>query len=265
MNIFQHELNAYRKSLLIWTFSLAALVVLFLSMFPAISQEAANFQSLMEGFPESVRLALGLSGESIGSLLGYYAYIFLYLSLVGAVQAMILGASLISKEVRHKTADFLLTKPVTRTRIMTSKLLAAVASLLITNVVYLGTATLMASLVATKEFSLKIFLLLSLTLFFLQLIFLALGIVVSVIIPRLKSVISISLGTVFAFFFLSALASTSEDRALRFFSPFRYFDYAYIIENARYEVLFMLMGLAIIVLAIAASYLLYTRRDIPTA
>ena len=263
MNIFRHELSAYRRSLIIWTLSLAVLVAFFLSMFPAISQEA-DFQSLIEGFPEPVRLALGLSVETIGSILGFYAYIFLYVSLVGAVQAMILGVSLISKEFRHKTAEFLLTKPVTRTRIMTFKLLAAVASLTITNVVYLGTATLMASLVATKGYNLKIFWLLSLTLFFLQLIFLAMGVAVSVIIPRLKSVLSISLGTVFAFFFLGALASSTGDRALRFFSPFRYFDYAYIIANAGYEVSFILIGLAIIVAAITVSYMLYVRRDIPT-
>jgi len=262
MNMFLHELRAYRKSTIIWTFALVALVIIFLSMFPAISKEAEEFKKLIEGFPEALRMALGLSMENIGSILGFYSYIFLYISLVGAIQAMILGTSIISKEVRDKTADFLLTKPVTRTRIMTFKLLAAFTSLVITNVFYLGAATIMASLVETQEYSTKIFLLLSLTLFFLQLIFLALGIIVSVVIPKLKSVLSISLGTVFAFFTIGALASTTGDDALRYITPFKYFDFAYILQNSSYESSFMIAGMVFIVITITASYFIYAKRDI---
>ena len=262
MNMFLHELKAYKKSTIIWTFTLVGLVILFLSMFPSISREADAFKKLLEGFPEAIRMALGLSVETIGSILGFYSYIFLYISLFGAIQAMILGTSLLSKEVREKTADFLLTKPVARTQIVTSKLLAAFTSLVITNVFYLGGATMMASLVETKEFSGKIFLLLSMTLFFLQLIFLALGIIVSVVVPKLKSVLPISLGTVFAFFIIGALASTTGDKALRYLTPFKYFDFAYIVQNSRYESSFMVVAIGFIAIAITASYFIYSKRDI---
>ena len=262
MNMFLHELEAYRKSTIIWTFALVALVILFLSMFPSISREAEEFKKLLEGFPEGLRMALGLSVENIGSILGFYSYIFLYISLVGAIQAMNLGTSIVSKEVREKTADFLLTKPVTRTKIMTSKLLAALTSLVITNVFYLVAATMMASLVETKEYSVKIFLLLSLTLFFLQLIFLALGIIVSVVVPKIKSVLPISLSTVFAFFIIGALASTTGDDALRYLSPFKYFDFGYIVQNSGYESSFMIVAIGFIAIAIIASYVIYSKRDI---
>lgn len=262
MNMFLHELKAYRQSTMIWTLALMSQVILFLSMFPSISREAEEFKKLLEGFPEALRIALGLSVESIGSILGFYSYIFLYISLVGAIQAMNLGTSIVSKEVREKTADFLLTKPVTRTKIMTSKLLAALTSLVLTNIFYLGTATIMASLVETKEYSTKIFLLLSLTLFFLQLIFLAIGITISVVVPRIKSVLPISLGTVFAFFIIGALASTTGDDALRYLTPFKYFDFTYIIQNSGYESSFMIVTIGFIVIAIAASYYIYSKRDI---
>jgi len=262
MNMFLHELKAYRKSTITWTFTLVVLVILFLSMFPAISREAEEFKRLLEGFPEALRMALGLSVENIGSILGFYSYFFLYISLVGTIQAMNLGTSIVSKEVREKTADFLLTKPVTRIQIMTSKLLAALTSLVITNVVYVITATIMASLVETKEYSTKIFLLLSLTLFFLQLIFLALGIIVSVVVPKIKSVLPISLGTVLAFFIIGALASTTGDNALRYISPFKYFDFAYIVKNSSYESSFLIVAISFITLTITASYLIYSKRDI---
>ena len=262
MNMFLHELKAYKKSTMVWTLALVGLVVFFLSIFPSISREVEEFKKIMEGFPEPLRKALGLSVKNIGSVFGFYSYIFLYISLMGAIQAMSIGTSILSKEVREKTADFLLTKPVTRTKIMTSKIMAAFTSLVITNIFYLIAATVMASLVETKEYSTKIFLLLSLTLFFIQLIFLALGIIISVVVPKIISVVSISLGTVFAFFFIGALASTTGDDALRYFSPFKYFDFAYIMQHSGYESSFLLVAIAFIVLAIAASYIIYSKRDI---
>lgn len=264
MNMFLHELKAYRKFTVLWTFALVGLMVLFFSMFPTISREAEEFQRIMEGFPESIRMAFGLSVENIGSILGYYSYIFMYISLFGAIQAMIFGVSILSKEVREKTADFLLTKPVTRSQIVTSKILAAFTSLVTTNVVYLGAATLMASLAEPKEYSKFLFLLLSLTLFFLQLIFLALGIIVSVVVPKIKSVLPIALGTVFSFFILGALISTTREHALRYLTPFKYFDFTYIIQNFSYESSFIAAAIGFIAVAIIVSYLIYIKRDIHT-
>lgn len=262
MNMLLHELKVYKKNTIIWSLTLSGLVLLFLSMFPSISREAEEFKRLMEGFPEAIRMALGLSVESIGSILGFYSYVFLYISLFGAIQAMLLGLSILSKEVREKTADFLLTKPVTRNQIVTSKLLAAFLSLVFTNIFYLGAATLMASYVETNEFSLKIFLLLSLTLFYQQLIFLALGIFVSLLIPKLKSVLSVSLGMVFAFFMIGAFASTTGDDALRYLTPFKYFDFTYIIQKSAYEPSFIFVSIGFILIAILASYFIYAKRDI---
>lgn len=260
--MFLHELKAYRKSTIIWTCALVALVILFLSMFPSISREAEEFKKLMEGLPEALRMALGLSVENIGSILGFYSYIFLYISLAGAIQAMNLGTSIVSKEVSEKTADFLLTKPVTRTKIMTSKILAALISLVITNALYLVAATKMASLVETKPYSTKTFILLSLTLFFLQLIFLAMGIIISVVVPKIRAVLPISLGTVFSFFIVGALASSTGDDALRYITPFKYFDFAYIVKNSRYESSFLLLAICFIGIAVTVSYLIYAKRDI---
>lgn len=262
MNMYVHELKAYRNSTFIWSFSLVALVLLFMSMFPTIAGDVDEFKKLMEGFPEAVKNAIGLNVESFGSILGFYSYVFLYISLCGAIQAMNIGTSIVSKEVRDKTADFLLTKPVSRKMILTSKLLAALTSIVITNVVFLIVASIVFSMVKIEDYSIPIFLMISLSLFFIQLIFLALGIITSVIVPKIKSVLTVSLGTVFAFFIIGMLISTTGDEAKRFLSPFKYFDTAYIIQNASYELPFLLVGIGIIVIALVASYRIYTKKDI---
>ncbi|MGO4373514.1 ABC transporter permease subunit [Paenibacillus sp. 2TAB19] len=262
MNMFVHELKAYRKSMLIWTLSLIGIMILFLSLFPGMSKDIDEFTKVLEGYPEGVRKALGIELESIGTLLGFYSYIFMYITLCGAIQAMILGTSIVSKEVREKTADFLLTKPVTRTQIMTSKLMAAVVSLAVTNVLYLIAANLMAVQMKTEDYSGKLFFMISLTLLFIQLIFLAIGIIVSVVFPKIKAVLSVSLGTVFAFFVIGMLVAAGDDGAKRYLSPFKYFDPKLIIESSKYEASYLAAAIGIIIVSIAVSYAVYRKKDV---
>jgi ABC-2 type transport system permease protein len=49
---------------------------------------------------------------------------------------------------------------------------------------------------------------------------------------------------------------------LELITPFKHLDPAYIILHASYNAPLVLLDMAVIVLAIAASYWLYTRRDI---
>ncbi|MBU3091062.1 ABC transporter permease [Clostridium sp. CF011] len=265
MNMFLHELKTYRKSTIIWTCSLITLVILFLSMFPAFSKEAEAFKEIMKGFPEPVRKAMGFSVDSMSSILGFYSYMFLYTTLCGAIQAMNLGTSIVSKEVGAKTADFLLTRPVTRRAIMTSKLMAALTCLVITNIIYLLASSIMVSIVSTKDYSYKLFFMISITLFFVQIMFLALGIIISVVMPKIKSVLPISLGTVFTFFIIGMFAATSGDAAMRYVTPFKYFDANYIMKNSSYEVSFIIIGIGFIAFAITASYFIYSKKDVHAA
>lgn len=262
MNMFFHELRALRKSTIIWSLSLAALIIFMLSMFPAFSKDVADVKKLLANYPLSLRKAIGLSLDNFFTLLGFYSYLFLYVLLSGSIQAMNLGTSILSKEVREKTADFLLTKPVSRTQIITSKILAAFVSIVITNVIYLTLAFTAATIFKTEAFSVKTFFLISLSLFFIQLIFMALGLLVSVILPRVKSVLSISITTVFGFFVLNMLSSIIGDKAMRYIIPFKYFDTAYIIKNAAYETPFIIIGIAFVISAIGASYWIYIKKDI---
>jgi ABC-2 type transport system permease protein len=262
MNMFLHELKAYRKSTFIWTLSLVLVVIFFLSIFPGFTKDVTDFKKLLEGYPEGVRKALGISIDTISSLLGFYSYVFGYIVLCGSIQAMNLGTSIVSKEVREKTADFLLTKPVTRTQIMTAKLLAAVTSLVFTNIIYVVAASIMASAVSKESFDMKIFILISLTAFFVELMFMALGVFVPVIVPKIKSVLPLSLSIVFGFFIINMFGSVIGEKTLRYITPFKYYDSAYIMKNSAYEASFVIIELVFIIGVTFASYIIYLKKDI---
>jgi ABC-2 type transport system permease protein len=264
MNMYLHELRVYRKSTIIWTLAQMTLIVLFLAIFPSFASDAGAFKEMLAGFPEELRKAIGLSVDSIATVIGFYSYIFLYLKLCGAIQAMNLGTSLVSKETSEKTADFLLTKPVTRIQVVTAKLLAALTSLIFTNLFFVSTTLVMAALVSEEEFSVTILFLIAFSLFLVQLIFLTLGVLVSVVVPKIKSVISVSLGTVFGFFMIAMVGSAMDDTAMRYITPFNYFDTSSIIEKSSYEGSFLFVGGLLIITAITASYYIYYKRDVHT-
>ncbi|MCL6457942.1 MAG: ABC transporter permease [Gorillibacterium sp.] len=262
MNIYMHEWRSIRKSTLIWSCSLIAVMLLFLSMFSGISADAEQFRTLLNGYPESVRKALGISIDSISTLLGFYSFVYTYILLCAAIQAMNVGLAILSKEAREKTADFLLTKPVTRSRILTSKLLAAITSLVVTNIIYLLAASIMVQNVKESTFHWGPFLLISASTFFVQLMFLSLGIIMSVLIPKIRSVLSVSLGTVFGFFVIGMLGSVLGDEAVRYITPFKYFVPTYMIQHSAYELSFIVVAAIFVIVACTASYFIYAKKDI---
>jgi ABC-2 type transport system permease protein len=263
MNMFLYELKSLRKSTIIWICALIALAALYLSIYPSMAKDAVDFKELLSNYPPAVRAMLGINLDYITSILGFYSMIFSFIALGGAVQAMNLGVSILSKETRERTADFLLVKPVSRSAIVNAKLLAAFTGIFATNLVFCVVSSIIANGVKTADFSGKLFFMINLTLLFIQLIFLAIGMVVSVFFNRIKSVLPISLGVVIGLYMFGALiAMGKNDDVARFISPFKYFDTTYIIKNASYEAPFLITGGVIVVAAVVASYIIYNKKDI---
>lgn len=261
MNIFFHEFKEYWKSILIWSTSMTLLAVLYIFIFKGLGTEIESFKAFLDNMPDAIKKGFNILIDSISTLEGFYSFVFSFVTLCGAIQAMNLGLSMLSKEVRDKTADFLMTKPVSRVSIMTSKLMAVFFALVLTNIVYIS-LTILAAVVVVGEFDIKVFFMISLTLFFLQLIFMAIGLVISVLNRKIKSVISVSLSMVFGFYVVGSLGSIIGEEKVRYFSPFRYFDTAYIIKNGTYEANFVVIGLLLFFAATGISYLIYVKKDI---
>ncbi len=263
MNMFLYELKSHVKSMLLWTLSMLGLAALYLSIYPKMAQDAEDFKKLLGSYPEAIRAMLGINLDYIATLLGFYSMIFSFIILCGAIQAMNLGVSILSRETRERTADFLLVKPVSRTAIVSAKLMAALATIVITNILFISLTTIMANMANTEDFSVKLFFMINLTMFFVQVIFIAIGMVVSVFFKKIKNVLPLSLGFVFGFYLVGTLLVTDADNKLeRILSPFKYFDITYIIQKGAYENFYFMIGAVVIVVSVAVSYIIYNRKDI---
>lgn len=262
MNIFFRELRAYRRSTLIWAICLSTLVVVFLSLFPAFTKDAQLAQKILANLPAVVKSALDVSLANLFSIYGFFAFLFTFTLVAGSVQAMNLGVGILSKEESGKTVDFLLSKPVSRSKVVTSKISAAFCLIFLTNIAFSSVALIMAKIVATSAFSSKTFLLISIILLFVQIFFLALGILFSVIIPKIKSAIAVTLPTVFTFFIIGMLGALLGNDNVRYISPFKFFDPNYIINHNSYEMKFLIIEIIFVIIATIASYIIYINKDI---
>lgn len=261
MNLYLFELRQYWRSMVLWIVTLLLVSALFISLYPAFTGDIEASKKILSGLPPQLRATLGLSLESFATFLGFYAYTITYTGIAGAMQATMIGLISLGRETASRTSDFLLTKPVSRRQIFCTKLLAGFTILIATNLVlHLGT-WLLTTVFAVGEYSLRSYSLLALSFFIVQCLFLSLGMLLSQLLGRVKSFVSVALTTVFGFFALSLVQGLTNDDMLRVVTPFKYFDHLKIITTHSYEPMFAWLSSGVIVIALSLSYYLYTHRD----
>lgn len=263
-SIYRHEFFARLKSALIWSFGTAALILVFSSFFSLFADQAALMDQMLAKFPPELRGAFGMDKMNLASVLGFFSFIFLFVQLCLAIQASNYGFGLVSIEESELTADFLLTKPVSRMQVMTSKLLAAASSLLITNlVIWLCSIIAVQSFRGEHEFEMSTLILLLSSVIPFELFFVGVGLVISLLVKRVRSVTPYALGLGFGAYVLSAFSGVLGEVALEYLTPFRHLDAALIVKQGAYDLPLLLLNVGVTVVTIAASYWLYIRRDIP--
>jgi ABC-2 type transport system permease protein len=263
INIFQHEFRVHLRSAISWSLSLVAIIVIFMSMYSSFSDQAALMDEMLANFPPELLAAFGMSGLNMSSVLGFFGLIFLFVQICLAIQSANYGFGLVSIEESELTADFLITKPVSRSHILNSKLLAALAVLLLTDLVVWATAFgAVEWLRADNPYDAGILLLLLLSMLPFQLFFLSVGLLVSLLVKRVRSVTPYALGLGFGMYALSAFTDIGDVSALELITPFKHFDANHIIRQGTYDLSLVSLSLAVIAFSLVASYWLYLRRDI---
>jgi len=268
MNILRLELRMNRNSLLSWSISLPLLMLFFMSIYPAFAKELDLFLKLMESFPKALLQAMGMEHLGFGGTLGYYSFMMLYILLAGSIQAMNLGVSVLSAEVRDKTADFLYAKPISRSSVVFWKISAVFLQIILTNLVFISLSWLVI-LAVVRSLGLDpvgtgLFFRLSGTLALIQVFFVSFGLFVSSFMKRIRTTLPISMGVVFFFFIINVLNDTLKNETLGYLTPFNYFNPEVILISGSYEIRYLLLLAALVILFITATALAYQKKDFPS-
>jgi len=262
MNIFLRELKANFKSLLIWGVIVVLLTVVGFAKFSAYANNP-EMLAIMDSMPQALLDAFNLRAFNLTTLSGFFGVMFTYFALIAGIAAAMWGSDIISKEERDKTVEFSLTLPVTRSKVVTAKTLAALVNCIGLLLITWGiTVVSIQSYQPDSEF--YAFLNRSiLALFVLELIFLAIGVFLGCAMKQYKRAGSTAVALLLATYFFSIISGMHERLDfLKYFSPFKYFDAAKIFHEAKFDTTYLLLSAVIIVVSMAGAYYTYARRDL---
>ncbi|MBK5210975.1 MAG: ABC transporter permease subunit [Coriobacteriia bacterium] len=262
MSIFLRELRTNLKPLILWSVGMILLVLTGMADYSALSSTALS-GSLIKDIPASIRALFGFGSFDVTKMSGYFAFLFLYLEITVAFHGVTLGAGIIAKEERLGTAEFLVTKPISRSGILTAKLCAALMNITVLNLVTLASSLVIVPLYNKNASITAEILRLMVSMFFVQLLFLAIGAVFAAVIKNNGHASAIaSWFVVFAYAIYVATNLNDGIRFLNILSPFKYFDTASIANGKGLDSLMAMLSLLLVVICSGIAYYAYERRDI---
>lgn len=260
MTIFKHELKQGRISLILWTAIIAFMLGICVLIYPEMAGQMDELSGMFADMG-SFSAAFGMDQVNFGEFTGFFGVeCGNVLGLGGAFFAALLGISALAREEKEQTAEFLLTHPVSRRKVVWEKLLGILAQLIILNAAVI-LVTALTTLAIGESPKLQTMALLFLAYFCLQLEVAAICFGVSAFIRR--SSLGIGLGLAALCYFLNILANLTEDAAfLKYITPFGYAEGTDIISSGSLELKYLAVGMGLTLIGVAAAFWRYTKKDI---
>lgn len=260
MTLVKHELRQGRTAFLIWTAAIGFLLSACIFLFPEMKGQMDSVNDVFASMG-SFTAAFGMDRLNFGTLTGFYAVeCGNVLGLGGAFYAALCAVGILSKEEKERTADFLLTHPVSRTRIITEKLIAVLIQITAMNIIIyalsVGSIAAVGEEIPWKEISL-----LHIAYYLLQLELAGICFGISAFLHR--GSVGIGLGIAAVMYFLNLIANISETAEfLKYITPFGYCEGADIVSSGNLDGAKLAVGAVIGISGIVIAYLKYTKKDI---
>jgi ABC-2 type transport system permease protein len=263
MNIFLKEMKSHRKSLVFWSIGVFLMVASGMVKYESLSSSGQPMNEMLAGMPKSMLALLGIGDFDISTATGYYGLLFIYLLLMATIHAAMLGATIIAKEERDKTSEFLFVKPVSRNRVITSKLLAAFVNILILNLVTFVTSLGLVGKYSNGEVVTKDIAITMAGMFILQLLFMVIGSSLAAGRKKSKSAASLATGVLLLTYVISVAIDLNENiEGLKYLTPFKYFEAKNVMFGGGFEFIFVLLSGVLIAALTLVTFLFYKKRDL---
>ena len=264
-NLFLKEMKRNAFSLILWMIVITLLISVTMSVYRTFMENQSKIIGMMSLIPKGALQFKGISNfNDLLSVLGFYAANnVIYMMVLGSIFAIVLSSNILLKEEYNKTAEYLLTRPLTRSEIFFSKLAVISLYVFLLNMVTALAGFICIELVKKGPFNIKAFLILSLYTLLLNILFGAIGLFMSSLVKRAKPITTFSIGLVLIFYFIYSLSKITESAAkIGFLSPFKYVNVDVINPAYKLDICNLSYFIGISLLLTGLSYRLYKRKDI---
>jgi ABC-2 type transport system permease protein len=266
-NLFLMELRRNSFSLIIWVIVITILISVTMAVYPVFLANQSKILGMMSLIPKEALQFKGISSfDDMLSVLGFYSVNnIIYMMVLGSIYTIVLTSNILLKEEYNKTAEYLLTRPLTRSEIFFSKLSVVLVNVLILNLVTALAGFICMELVKNGPFSVRAFLILSLFTLLLNILFGAIGLILSTIVKRAKPITTFSIGLVLILYFVYTISKITESAStIGYLSPFRFVNVDAVNPAYTLNWCHLLYFIGISFLLTVLSYRLYRRKDIYT-
>lgn len=263
MNVFWHELRTQRKSLIIWLVVIVVFVFVSLVKFDSIAESGGSAMEIFKNLSPSLLAVFGMNGLDLATLDGYVGVCFIFIAVMAAIFAGMLGVKVVAEEEIDKTIEFLYPKPTTRSHILIQKLLVvAIGTILMAATVYLSL------LVATLKYypdasTLSAFANFSIAALLIMLLTASVGVLFAAALPRSKqSTGAVSLVVVVSYFAYALSKMSPSLDWLHYVSVFRWYDAVDILQAGNLAIWSVGVTALVSIAALLAAFVAYSRRDL---
>ncbi|MFN8239435.1 MAG: ABC transporter permease subunit [Bacteroidales bacterium] len=264
-NLFRMELKRNVTSLAIWSLVICALIWLTMMIYPTFLANQSKITGMLSIVPKEALQFKGISNiNDLLSVLGFYASNnVIFMMLLGSVFSIVLSSGILLKEEFNKTAEYLLTRPITRLEVFSTKLTVVFIWIVALNLVTSITGWVVMEIVRTGPYDFSAFIVLSVNTLLLNLLFGSLGLFISVIVRRAKPVTSFCIGLVLVFYFIYTISKIAPGySSLGYISPFRYAGLDLTSLGSGFKTWNLLYFLFVTILLVTLSWRIYRRKDI---
>lgn len=256
----------FQRRWAIFGFTLASLLFLlmYMSIYPSFQNETAKFDELLKSYPKAILEAFNIEQLSLSTVEGYISaehFSFIW-PLMAIFLALSSAGTTIAGEIEKGTMAFLLSQPLSRTRIFISKYISALLGLAI----FIAASTVaiipLASLLNLQVSTGNIYRVTLLSSCFVWAVY-SLGLLVSCVFSE-RSKVYFSVGGLLVLMYVANIMSgliSSLDK-LKYLSFFHYFspDKALVAGQLYASSFYVFIGVAVV--ATIGGIVIFKRRDI---
>ncbi len=260
MTLIKHELRQGKLTLIVWTLVIAFMLAVCILIYPEMGTQMGDVSAMFAEMG-SFSAAFGMDKLNFGEFMGFFGVeCGNILGLGGAFFAALLGISILAKEEKEQTAEFLLTHPISRRKLLLQKLASLMLQIVILNISVIA-VTILSIYAIGEEPEARSLSLLFFAYFILQVEIAAVCFGISAFLNR--SGLGLGLGLAALLYFLNIIANLTEKAEfLKYLTPFGYTESADIIADERLNTGYLSVGLLFTVIGIAAGFYRYCKKDI---
>ena len=263
-NLLYKDLKRNFRTFLGGTISVIFFIGITVGIYSTMRDSMEMITDLYSTLPAAIMEALNFHENQWNSMLGFYVtYFVYYVPLIGGIYAYYLGSRLVAAEEQYKTAEFLLSRPLSRNSIVITRLLVYMLFVVaFVSLVYLA-GLVSCGLASEWDYSILNFTILHLYGLLFCLFIGFVGFFISVFMKKAKSTLMIGIGIVMgSYVFDMVIRITDKAQFLSYLTPFKYINVDAISTEYGLDTWRVMVLAGASVLLAFLSFLRYRKKDI---